>query len=102
MRTSFARRRRMSSPRWRQRATPAAPEPAPPTAEPAPWDEPAVTGGETRAFPRMSLEEMRAMAVTSAPAQEESPWSEPSEPAFAEPLAHEEAPFEPEMTAAPA
>jgi len=62
-----------------------------------------VTGGETRAFPRMSFEELQAMAA-SAPAEETSPWSEPSASPFeAEPppLEQQEAPFEPEMTAAP-
>ena len=73
-----------------------------PAAEPSPWDEPApVTGGETRAFPRMSFEELQAMAA-SAPAEEASPWSEPSVSPFeaeAEPLEQQEAPFEPEITA---
>jgi CheY-like chemotaxis protein len=77
---------------------PAAPEPA------SPWDEPAVAepepaplasepeppafGGETRAFPRMSFEELQSMAnapaapEVAAPSAPEpaSPWDEPAAP----------------------
>jgi CheY-like chemotaxis protein len=42
-------------------ATPAAPEP-PPAPEPSPWDEPAALGGETRAFTKMSFEDFQASA----------------------------------------
>jgi len=81
------------------------PPPPPPAPEPSPWDEPApMTGGETRAFPRMSFEEMQAMTAAPEPepppVPEPSPWDEPAP--FAEPLAEQEAPFEPEMTAMPA
>ena len=42
--------------------------------ETSPWDEtPAAFGGETRAFPRMSFEEMQQMASASQPAFEEPP-----------------------------
>jgi CheY-like chemotaxis protein len=112
----------------------AAPEPPPaPPAEPSPWEPQPPLGGETRAYPRMSFEELQA--TVTAPAEEPSPWSEepaespfestapsapPSwspteEPApsaesfategaspFAESLEEQEAPFEPEMTAASA
>jgi len=90
-------------------APPAAPEP--PSPEPAsPWDEPAAFGGETRAFPKMSIEEMQQLAssssFSSAPAESSepaSPWDEPvsipeapvsSAPAWAT-ESHEE-PAEPE------
>jgi CheY-like chemotaxis protein len=45
-----------------------APEPEPPAAapEPSPWDEPAQTGGETRAFTKMSFDDF----ATPAPAPE--------------------------------
>jgi CheY-like chemotaxis protein len=79
------------------------PPPPPPSLEPSPWDEPApMTGGETQAFPRMSFEELQEMAA-SAPAEEPSPWSEPAASPFEvepPPLEEQEAPFEPEMTAA--
>jgi hypothetical protein len=60
-----------------------------PAAEASPWDEPpAAFGGETRAFPRMSFEEMEKMAgQQAAPAEpqlapaEEAPVADP----FAEP-----------------
>src|SRR6185295_164594 len=63
---------------------PAMPEP-PPEPEASPWDEtPAAFGGETRAFPRMSFEEMEQMASTSQPSFEAQPsFEEP--PAFQEP-----------------
>jgi CheY-like chemotaxis protein len=79
-----------------------APQPAMPEPEPevSPWDEqPAAFGGETRAFPRMSFEEMEQMAAEQqppavppppaaapeAPRQEleMSPWDEPAEDAGA-------------------
>ncbi len=77
---------------------PAMPEPE---AEASPWDEqPVAFGGETRAFPRMSFEDMEKMVVPkpppvaspappieeSAPARQEpelSPWDEPAEDAGA-------------------
>jgi CheY-like chemotaxis protein len=116
-----------------QAASPATPEPAPwdepaapPSApEPAPWEEPAASpayGGETRAFPRMSFEELEQMAAQT-PAAEPAPWEQPapqppaapawSSAAEAEapaesypspepvPFVDQEAPFEPEMTAPP-
>jgi len=76
---------------------PAMPEPEPPPIEPpsveaSPWDDaPAAFGGETRAFPRMSFEEMQQMAAESTatppppppapPAPEASPWDEPQDDA---------------------
>lgn len=56
-----------------------APEPASPWDEPA-AEEPAAFGGETRAFPRMSFDELQSMQNAPEPA---SPWDvkpEPSEP----------------------
>jgi len=86
-------------------------------AEPSPWDEPAEAfGGETRAFPKMTFDEMLA----AQPAPEASPWDEPAmpvaepepepEPEWALPLessAVEESPIveydaEPEAEPAPA
>jgi len=77
---------------------PTAPQPAMPEPvhepETSPWDEtPAAFGGETRAFPRMSFEEMEQMASASQPsfeatpaaheppppAPEPSPWDEPQQ-----------------------
>jgi CheY-like chemotaxis protein len=68
----------------------AAPEPPPVVPEPeaSPWDQPAAFGGETRAFPKMSFEELQQMAATPEPepafeppppppAPEPSPWDEP-------------------------
>ncbi|HXH39171.1 MAG TPA: response regulator [Thermoanaerobaculia bacterium] len=60
------------------------PEPTPfetsapsPEHEPSPWDEqPAAFGGETRAFPRMSFEEMEQMAATPSPSHD--PFAEPN------------------------
>jgi CheY-like chemotaxis protein len=81
---------------------PTAPQPAMPEPvhepETSPWDEtPAAFGGETRAFPRMSFEEMEQMASASQPsfnetpafheppppppAPESSPWDEPQDDA---------------------
>jgi CheY-like chemotaxis protein len=82
---------------------PAAPEASPwdtPAAEAqSPWDTPAAEpeapafGGETRAFPALSYDELKQMAAPSAaPAEapaaaEESPWGEtPAEPSTPEPL----------------
>jgi CheY-like chemotaxis protein len=68
---------------------PRAPEPEPPAT--SPWDEQAPAfGGETRAFPRMSfddLQQTQAPAPTPAPepeppAIEPSPWDEQAAPAF--------------------
>jgi CheY-like chemotaxis protein len=56
---------------------------APAEPEASPWDEtPAAFGGETRAFPRMSFEEMEQMA--SAPAASEPAWAPAADP-FAQP-----------------
>jgi CheY-like chemotaxis protein len=82
-------------------AQPATPPPAPPAPEPepSPWDQQAASpfgeapadapafGGETRAFPRMSFEEMQQTAAEPTPAEpaapEPSPWDAPAEaPAF--------------------
>jgi len=72
---------------------PAMPEPeapplVPPSIEASPWDEaPSAFGGETRAFPRMSFEEMQQMAAEPPaappppPAPEPSPWDEPQDDA---------------------
>ena len=50
------------------------PPPPPPAETAAPWDEqPAAAGGETRALPRMSFEEMRQMANEPAAAPKEAP-----------------------------
>jgi CheY-like chemotaxis protein len=99
-------------------AQPSAPEP-----EPAPWDEPAASpaySGETRAFPRMSFEELQQMAsaspAPSAPQAEPEPWDQPApaaapswspvespveeQPPSPQELAQQEAPFEPEMSSA--
>ena len=53
---------------------PAAPAPA---TEASPWDEAPAFGGETRAFPRMSFDELQKMAT--APTSEPAPWSQPAE-----------------------
>jgi CheY-like chemotaxis protein len=93
-----------------------APQPSP-ASEAAPWDEPAASpaySGETRAFPRMSFEELQQMASASpAPAAPEpEPWDQPApaaEPSWSPvespveeqpPMAQQEAPFEPEMSSA--
>jgi CheY-like chemotaxis protein len=66
---------------------PTAPQPAMPEPvhepETSPWDEtPAAFGGETRAFPRMSFEEMEQMASASQPSFNETPaFHEPPPPA---------------------
>src|SRR3954447_17023954 len=65
---------------------PTAPQPAMPEPvhepETSPWDEtPAAFGGETRAFPRMSFEEMEQMASASQPSFDETPaFHEPPPP----------------------
>jgi CheY-like chemotaxis protein len=60
---------------------PAFEPPAPAAPEPSPWEEPPAMGGETRAFPRMSFEDMQKMAAETAPPPpsmpEPSPWEEP-------------------------
>ncbi len=62
-------------------APPPAPA-APSTPEPSPWDEPVAEapafGGETRAFPAMSFEDLQQQA----PAAEPSPWGDSEAPAF--------------------
>jgi len=60
-----------------------------PAAEASPWDEPpAAFGGETRAFPRMSFEEMEKMAAASKPAAAPEPeWAAPEELHTADPFA---------------
>jgi CheY-like chemotaxis protein len=83
-----------------------APPAAPAEQESSPWDEqPAAFGGETRAFPRMSFEEMQQMAAAPATAPEPA-WAAPEEmntsDPFAEP-ASTESPFaaeEPQHVAA--
>ncbi|HEV7488660.1 MAG TPA: response regulator [Thermoanaerobaculia bacterium] len=75
---------------------PTAPQPAMPEPvhepETSPWDEtPAAFGGETRAFPRMSFEEMEQMASASQPSVNETPaFHEPPPP----PLAPESSPWD--------
>jgi CheY-like chemotaxis protein len=70
---------------------PPAPEPPAPSPEPSMWSEPAASpfgdeppaaafSGETKAFPRMSFEELQQMASQAAPSPEppaESPFMEP-------------------------
>jgi CheY-like chemotaxis protein len=69
----------------------AEPEPAPePAAEASPWDEQPAFGGETRAFPRMSFDELQRMAAgdvapPAPPQPEPEPEPEPAWPAAAEP-----------------
>lgn len=74
---------------------PTAPQPAMPEPvhepETSPWDEtPAAFGGETRAFPRMSFEEMEQMAAGSSSSSEPA-WAPATDP-FAE-AAPAESPF---------
>src|SRR5947209_3139631 len=94
---------KMSFEEMEQIAKPAQPSEPPPfetlgaPAEPeaSPWDEtPAAFGGETRAFPRMSFEEMEQMA--SASASTEPAWAPATDP-FAE-TATTESPFAAEET----
>ena len=59
-----------------------APTPAPaPEPEASPWDTPAPTGGETRAFPKMNFEELQKMAAEKAPepsdVSDDSPFGAP-------------------------
>jgi fused signal recognition particle receptor len=64
----------------KQMEQPAAPA-APPADEPSPWDEGPAFGGETRAFPRMSFDDLQKMPPESEPepaAPEASPWEEPA------------------------
>jgi CheY-like chemotaxis protein len=62
----------------------------PAAAETSPWDEPpAAFGGETRAFPRMSFEEMEKMAAKPA-APPEPEWAAPEELQTADPFAETE------------
>jgi len=69
---------------------------APAEPEASPWDEaPAAFGGETRAFPRMSFEEMEQLA--SASASSGPAWAPPTDP-FAQPEAETESPFAAEET----
>ncbi len=69
-----------------EQAAPAAAASAEPS---SPWDEPAgATGGDTKAFPRMSFEDLHQMASTPAPAPEP-------------PAAAEEIPFAASSTHAP-
>ena len=84
-RMSFEEMQQMASPASEPEAPPTAPQPAMPEPAPepeaSPWDEtPAAFGGETRAFPRMSFEEMEQMASTAQPAFE-PPAFEPPPPA---------------------
>ncbi|HUP61766.1 MAG TPA: response regulator [Thermoanaerobaculia bacterium] len=76
------------------------PPPESPAPEPSPWDEPAQSpfaaqpeaafGGETRAFPKMSFEDMQSMAgETAAPAPEPTPEAESDSPFGAPPPAEE-------------
>lgn len=74
-----------------------APEPEPPAAAAPAWDEPAASpfggeeapafGGETRAFPKLSFDDLQQMPPSTPPpstGQEPAPWGEPAadEPAF--------------------
>lgn len=64
----------------------------------SPWDETPAAGGETKAFPRMSFDDLQQMASTpSSPAAEEAPFTAP--PAQPEPEPIKAAPSE---AAAPA
>lgn len=88
-RMSFEEMEAMASATAPAPAPPAAPEPPPPApASTSPWDEqdqPAFSG-ETRAFPKMSFEEMEQMASPSASTPEPSPWDAPA-PSFESPAA---------------
>ena len=92
-------------------SAPAPPAPAPfdapaekPAAEASPWDEaPSAFSGATRAFPRMSFEEMEKMAAKPA-APPEPAWAPPEETHTADPFAestHSESPFAAEAPAPP-
>ena len=102
-RMSFEEMQQMAAPP----APPAAPEPPPVEAmdaspwdeapaaevspEPSPWGEPepAAFGGETRAFPKMSFEDLQQQMSAPAPAPElePEPTSEPSPMSWEEPAA---------------
>jgi len=72
-----------------------APAPEPEAPEASPWDEaPAAYGGETRAFPKMSFEEMEQMAASTS--SSEPAWAPPTDP-FAAPE-QTESPFAAEET----
>lgn len=84
-----------------------APPAAPAEPESSPWDEqPAAFGGETRAFPRMSFEEMQQMVAAPAATSSEPAWAPAEEMNTSDPFAetpHAESPFaaeEPQETAA--
>ena len=75
-----------------------------PSTEASPWDEPpAAFGGETRAFPRMSFEEMEKLAAKPAAAADPAwaPAEEKQADPFAEP-APSESPFAAAETPEPA
>ena len=76
-----------------------------PVAEASPWEEaPSAFSGETRAFPRMSFEEMEKMAPKPAAAASEPAWEPPEETHTADPFAesaHSESPFAAEAPAPP-
>jgi CheY-like chemotaxis protein len=66
--------------------------------EASPWDEtPVAFGGETRAFPKMSFEEMEQMASATSSASSEPAWAPPTDP-FAATPAETESPFAAEET----
>lgn len=76
---------------WDEPAAPSEEAAAPPAAETSPWDEqPAAYGGETRAFPKMSFDQLQQMA--SAPAEEPQPQAAPAENAWDDPAAPAQAP----------
>jgi CheY-like chemotaxis protein len=94
-RMSFEELQQLSSPQPSFAAPEPEPEqpslaPEPEAAEPSPWDEPPASpfSGETRAFPKMSFEDMQNLS-SPAPAPEPapepetaSPWAEPEPAAF--------------------
>jgi CheY-like chemotaxis protein len=96
---SFAELQQMASQSSAPTPQPEPPPAAPPAPEPSPWDEPTpVFGGETRAFSKISFEQLQEMASHPAPAPEPpapepSMWSEPASPFGTE------APAEPEVPA---
>jgi CheY-like chemotaxis protein len=76
-----------------------APEPAPIADEPSPWDEQPAFGGETRAFEKMSFDDLQAMQQpleSSEPEPQPEPEPEPAPLAEPEPepLPIESAPWE--------
>jgi len=90
-RMSFEEMQQMANEPAASDEPPTAPQPAMPepvhAPETSPWDEtPAAFGGETRAFPRMSFEEMQQMASAPQPSFEATPaLDEPPTPPVAEP-----------------